>query len=127
MSDLIREYFPTSPDKCSTCPGLLAAAIRLESDYSIAAAAASDKDLTDTFISPKQVDKRRIEIAKALSVFWTSAALSHEQIAPVIGEALWTLCEGPIQVNSPRGRFGKSVRKEVCGSQPPITMFFSLA
>lgn len=127
MSELIREFFPYAPNSCLTCPGLIAAAFRLQSDYSIATEAASEENLTDNLNNPKKVDVRRNEIAKELSAFWTSAALSHEQTAPAIGEALWTRCEGPITVISPRGRIGKPVQKEVCGSQSPITMFFPLA
>ncbi len=125
MSDLVREFFPDAPQRCLNCPGLLAAAERLQSDFGLATAFAAGEDNPANPINdPPEADKRRSELAGALSQAFTQKAVSNQQMTSILGRDLWEQCPlGPLTAELPQARRKKPLQAVDCGSESSIKQF----
>lgn len=122
MSALVKEYFPDAPEKCLNCPGLLAAAKRLDADFGLATGFATSEENPDNPVGDTEHNVgRRAELTQALSKGLTDRAVHDISATSPIACDLVKDCEGPLETTSLFHK--KRVGITRCGSPSPQAKF----
>ncbi len=129
MSERVREYFPEVSEECVNCPGLMAAAYRMDVLFK----AVGDDLNSDEILGPDMSNEVTNEDLSANSRQQSSIRVSniimHRTWITEIGTMMYQHCEnGPVIAPTVEvGKFlSKKVNKEMCGSIHPVAAFIPL-